>query len=232
VGSRLLHPLRRLWVTDEVEEPAKQREAVPAPKPEAGRVGLERVRERPRIVVDGAKRIGNDLCHRSGVFLIVEEVGGDARRPRDRHSAEDDPLARGDLSVMQPDVLAARLSPHRQGELMAIRGEMAEAVQCRRRAVGDDPLLRRPLPGRNGWCELQPRCPKLEVIRWWRPRQAVHPLCHPIKDTCRGETLQGGPGDAGMLCLAAGDEPPLILCDTGEAGKGRILGHYCTIALY
>jgi hypothetical protein len=219
VGPRLLHPSGRLRIADGVEEPAKKREAVPTPQSEAGSVRPERVGKHSRIVVDGAQRIGDDLRHRFGVFFVVEEVGCDARRPCDRHPVQDDPLARVNGPVMQPDVLAARLPPYRQGELMPIRGEVTEAVHRRRGAVGDDSLLRRSLPRWNLRGELQPSCPKLEVIRWWRPRQAVHALCHPVKDPRRGQSLQGGPRDAGALGLAASDEPPLILCELGEAAE-------------
>src|SRR5204862_3721557 len=70
----LLHPSGHLWVANGVEEPAKQREAVSAPQPEAGRVRSKRVRERPRIVVDGADGVGDDLRHRFWVFFVIKEV--------------------------------------------------------------------------------------------------------------------------------------------------------------
>ncbi len=192
VCSRFRHPARTLRVTHEVEEPAKQCEAIPAPQPKPGSVVRKSVRKRPRIVVDGADRVCNDMCNCLGVFLVVEEIGGDPRRPGNRHSLQDDPLARLHRPVMQPDVLAARLPPHRQDELLPVRGEVPETVERSRGPVGDDPLHRRSLPRRNVRGELQPRCPKVQVIRRRCPRKAVHALGHPVKDTRGGEALQGG----------------------------------------
>ncbi len=232
MGSRLLYPSRRLWVANGVEEPAKQGEAISAPEPKASRVGRKRVRERPRIVVDGANGVGDDLRHRFGVFLVVEEVGGDARRPCDGHPVEDDPLARGNGSLMQPDVLTARLPPNREGELVPIRGEVPEAVQRCGGAVGDDPLIWGSLPCRNLRGELQPGCPELEVIRWRRPREPIHPLCHPVKDARCCETLQGGLRDAGALGLTASDKAPLILSDLCEATERGVSWHHCNIPQY
>ncbi len=189
----LLHPSGCLRGANDAQEPAKQREAIPTAEPEPGRVRPQRIGEGSRIVIGRADRVVNNLRYSLGIFLVIKEVSGDASRPGDRHPLKGCPLTRPDEPVMQPDVRTAGLPPDRQGELMPIRREMPETIQGCRRAMGDDPLLRRSLPRRNLWGELQPGCPKIEVIRWRRPGHAVHALCHPVKDACRGQALQGGP---------------------------------------
>ena len=227
---RLFHPPGRFWVANCVEEPAKKREAIPSPEPETRSVRREGVRERTWVVVDRPERVGNDLCDRFGVFLVVQQVGGDARWPRDRHPVENDPLAGPDCPMVEPDVRPARLPPFRQRELMPVCGQVAKIVQRCGRPVRYDPLFRRPFPRRNLRSKLKPRCPKVEVIRRRCPGQAVHAVCYPVKDACLGESLQGCLRDTGAFGLAARDEPPLILGDPGDAAESRVLHHYCIIA--
>lgn len=44
---------------------------------------------------------------------------------------------------------------------------------------------------------------------------------YPVKDPGLGEPVQGRLGDAGSFCLAARDEPPLILGDSRDAAESR-----------
>ncbi len=66
--SRLPYPPGRFRVADRLEEPAKEREAVPSPAPETGGVRRQGGRERAGVVVGGPERIGNNLCDCLGVF--------------------------------------------------------------------------------------------------------------------------------------------------------------------
>jgi len=59
--SRLLYPSGHFRVADRVEEPAKERGAVPAPEPETGGVRRKGVRERAGVVAAGPEGIGNNL---------------------------------------------------------------------------------------------------------------------------------------------------------------------------
>ena len=170
---RFLHPSGRVGVGDEVEEPAKQRQAVPAPEPEPGGVRREGIGERAWIVVSGPDGVSHHVRHRFGVLVVVEKVGSDPGWPGDRHAVERDPLALAKNSPVEPDVGAARLPPVREREIVPLRREVAEAIQRRRGAVGYHPLLRRPLPSRNLRGELKPRRAKAEVIRRRRPCFAV-----------------------------------------------------------
>ena len=229
---RLFHPPGRFWVANCVEEPAKKREAIPSPEPETGSVRREGVRERGWVVVDRPEGIGNDLCDRFWVFLVGQQVGGDARRPCDRHPVENDPLAGPDCPVVEPDVRLARLPPLRQRELVPVCGQVAKTVQRCGGPVGYDPLIRRPLPRRNLRRELEPRGPKAKVVRRRCPSQAVNAVRNPVKDARLGEPLQSSLGDTGIFGLAARDEPPLILSDPGDAAESRVLRHYCIIACF
>lgn len=229
---RLFYPPGHFRVANCVEEPAKEREAIPSPEPETRSAWREGVRERTWVVVDRPECVGNDLCDRFGVFLVVQQVGGDARWPRDRHPVENDPLVGPDCPVVEPDVWPARLPPLRQRELVPVCGQVAKTVQRCGRPVGYDPLFRRPFPRRNPWGKLKPRCPKVEVIRRRCPGQAVHAVCYPVKDACLSESLQGCLRDTGAFGLAARDEPPLILGDPGDAAESQVLRHYCIIACF
>ena len=70
----LFHPSGRVGIADEVEKPAKQRQAVAAPEPEPSGVPGERIDESPGIVVPGADRISDHVCHCLGVLLVLQEV--------------------------------------------------------------------------------------------------------------------------------------------------------------
>ena len=96
-------------VANRVEKPAKKREAIPSPEPETRSIRRESVHERTWVVVDRPQSMGNDLCDRFGVFLVGQQVSGDARRPRDRHPVENDPPAGPDCPVVESDVGSARL---------------------------------------------------------------------------------------------------------------------------
>ena len=226
---RLFNPLRRFVIANRAEEPTKEREAIPSPEPETGSVRREGVRERVRVVVAGPEGVGNDLRDRFGVFLVIQQVGSDARRPCDRHPVENGPLIGADRPAVEPDVRPTRLPPFGQRELVPVRGKVAETIQRRGRTVGYDALLRCPLPGRNLRGELEPCRTKVEVIRRRRPRQAVHAVRHPVKHARLGEPLQGSLGDTGTFRLTARDEPPLIFSDLSDAAEGRVLYHYCII---
>jgi hypothetical protein len=74
-----------------------------------------------------------------GVFVVEEEIGGDARRSRDGQAPKLDPLPGAGTPDVESDIWAAGLAPRRDGELMAIRGKVADAVHGRGGAVRDHP---------------------------------------------------------------------------------------------
>ena len=229
--SRLPYPPGRCRIASCVEEPAKEREAIPSPEPETGGVRREGVRERGWVVVDRPEGIGDNLCDCFGVFLVVQEVGSDARWPHDRHPVKNDPLAGRDRPVVEPDVGSAGLPPLWQREPVPVCGQVAKAVQRRSRTVGYDPLLRCPFPRRNLRGELEPRRTKVEMIWRRRPSQPVYAMRYPVKDVRLGEPLQRSLRDTGTFGLAARDEPPLILGDPSDAaGSSGVSCHYCIIA--
>src|ERR1700722_5989541 len=118
--SCLRYPPGCFRVASCAEEPAKEREAIPSPEPETGGVRCEGVCERGWVFVDGPERIGNDLCDCLRVFLVVQQVGGDGRWPRDRHPVKNDPVAGVDWPMVEPDIGSAGLPPTRQRELVPV----------------------------------------------------------------------------------------------------------------
>ena len=72
MSPRFLHPSGRLGVGDEVEEPAKQRQAVPSPEPETGGVRREGIGEGAWIVVSGPDGVSHHVRHRFGVLVVVQ----------------------------------------------------------------------------------------------------------------------------------------------------------------
>jgi len=62
----------------QVEKPGEQREAISATESESGGVWRERSDERGGIVDLYADRLRDDQRDRFGIFVLAEEVGGDA----------------------------------------------------------------------------------------------------------------------------------------------------------
>lgn len=71
---------------------------------------------------------------------------------------------------------------------MAIGREVAKAVQGRRRPVGDDTLLRPPLPGLGLGRELQPGGAQVEVV-------VAHEIGHAIDYVTTGSTTEESADD-------------------------------------
>ena len=71
MSPRFLHPSGRVGVGDEVEEPAKQRQAVPAPEPETGGVRREGIGERAwrSVAWSGAEEVVVNVL----LALVAEE---------------------------------------------------------------------------------------------------------------------------------------------------------------
>ncbi|HEY1916134.1 MAG TPA: hypothetical protein VGH27_11235 [Streptosporangiaceae bacterium] len=211
VSLRLLHPSRCFGVTHEVEKPSKQRQAVPGPEPEAGSVWREGVGERTRVFINGPDSVSYDMGYRLGVLLVIKKVRDDPGWSGDWNAVHGAPLARTEGSLVQPDVGTTRLPPVPEREIMPLRGQMTEAIERCGRAVGYDPLFRRPLPSRNLRGELEPSRPKVEVIRRRRACQAIHAVSYPFQDTVGSQPLESSRRDPGQLSLTAGHQAPLVL---------------------
>ncbi len=84
----LLHPFGGLAVSDEIEEPAQESDAVPAPEPKLRGVRSESVREGAGVVVGAADCVGDDLSDRLRVIAVGEQISHDASRPGDKQAPE------------------------------------------------------------------------------------------------------------------------------------------------
>jgi hypothetical protein len=211
VSLSLLHPPGCIRVTNDVEKPPEQRQAVPTPEPETSGVWRKGVGERAWVVIDGPDSVSHHVCHRLRILLVIQKIDSNPGRPGDRNTVKLDPLTRAERSLVEPNVGSARLPPVREREIVPLRRQVAEAIQCRGGTVGYDPLLRRPLPSRYLRGELKPRRPKVKVIWRRRPHQAVYAMSYPLHHPVGGQPLQGSRRHSRQLSLATGQEPPLIL---------------------
>ena len=131
---------------------------------------------------------------------------------------------------MEAHVGSTRLPPGRQGELVAVRWQVAEAVYGRGRPVGDDTLGGNPPPGQDVGCELKPGRTERKVVRRGRTGEVIHALSHPLQHRFRSQALKSGRRDTGSFSLAASHQPPLILSDLCESAECRVTNHYFILA--
>jgi hypothetical protein len=221
VVPRLLHPLGRAGVADQVQEPPKHHQAVSAPEAEQGGTGRDRVCDRRRSVMAGPDGIGDHAGYGLRILPVVQKISSDPGWPGDGQAANDSPFIRANHPRMEADVWPTGLPTSRKREFMPVRRKVAKAVQRRGGAVRDHPLLRLPVPGRNLRSELKPGGPQVEMIRGRRPSQSVDTMSHPVENATRGQPLQGSRRDTSLLSLPTGHEAPLILSDRRQAAEGR-----------
>ena len=88
-----LLPLISVRIVDEVEKPAQESETIIALQTELAGVRTEYIDERTRIVVAATDGVRDDARDRFRVFVLVEQIGGNARRACDRHPREHDVFA-------------------------------------------------------------------------------------------------------------------------------------------
>src|SRR5712692_8567961 len=119
---------------------------------------------------------------------------------------------------MDAYVGAPGLPAVRRGELMAVCGQLPEAVDGSGRPMGYQPLRWGTRPSRGIGRELEPGCPQVELL-WYRcPRQPVYPVRHPFEQRARrGQAIECGLWHASQFGLSPGDQSPLVLRDLGES---------------
>ncbi len=229
----LLDPERVVRITDELEEPPKQAEAIAAYQAEPLCVRGEGVCERARIVVDVSKRLRDDLRHGFGILALVEEVRRDPRWTRDRQSSQHDPFSVGQRTRMEPHVPMARLTSPTYRELMDVRRQVTDAIHLRGGPMRHDAVDRIALPNEYGGRELQPRGTKVEMIWVWRPDELVDAISDAPKLAAgSNEAIPCSRRDPDVACLLTCDEPPLVLGHRGDATSGGFSRHYCSIPRY
>lgn len=174
-GASLLHPTRGLRISNEIQQPAKDREAIVFAQPELSGVGRKRVGDGGGIVVDLADGVG------------------DARGPRDEQAPSFDPFLIAERSMTEPHDGAPGLLASRGGEFVPVGRQVADPVQGGCGPVGDDTLLRFSLPRRDVGLELKPGRAQVKPVRHRRPAQTVDPVGDPIENRAFcGEAVQGG----------------------------------------
>lgn len=75
-------PAPGIRVADEIEQPAKERQALAAPQPEGGCAGSESICEGPRVVEDAVDSVGDHMGHRLRVHdrILESDLFGDLHR--------------------------------------------------------------------------------------------------------------------------------------------------------
>ena len=122
-------------------------------------MGRERVGKCARIVVGAANGVCDELGHGVRTFAVVQKIRSDTRWSGHRHAGEYDGLARLESPDRKTNIGSSGLVSCRQCKLVLIGWKVAEPIQRCSRFMGDGPLDRGSLPGRDAGRELKPRCP-------------------------------------------------------------------------
>ena len=212
VRTRFVEPAGCVGIIGEIQEPPEESESIVASQSKPSGVGRKAFCEGPGVVEDTSDAVGDDLGHCPGVLSVGEQIGSDPRRPRHGQPTETNPFRIGQRQDVEADVRPPGLAPLREGELMAIRGKMAEAVEGCCGPERHHPLLGAALPSRDARGELEPCGAQLQVLRDGSPAQPVHAMGHPFERRawCR-KPVESRLGDPHLLCLSARDEAPLLL---------------------
>jgi hypothetical protein len=185
-------------------------------------VWREAVRERARVVVDGADGVGDQASHRFRVVMIPEKVRGNTRGSSHREAPETDPFSFFKGPNVNADVRTTRLTALRKCELVSVSGEVAQRVDSRRRTVGDDTLLGCPLPRREVGSELEPGGPQVQVVGNGGGDHPVHAVRHPFEEPSPScQAFQRSRTDPFILNLTSGEKPPLLLGNLLEPREDR-----------
>ena len=129
MGASLLHPSRRVTVTDEVKQPSEEGETITLSQAEARCKRAERVGECTWIVVYRSSCLHDKARDGFRVFAIAQEVRRDSGRPCNGESPKFDPFAGLQFSDVEPHVRKTGLTSVRNREVVLIRGEVADPVQ-------------------------------------------------------------------------------------------------------
>ena len=181
------------------------------------------VGEGPRIVEDAADRLGDDLRNGLGV-PVREEVRGDPGRLGDREAMQPDPLSVRQVSDVYADVRAAGSACARHGELVSVGREMAQPIDGRRRPMGDDTLIGRPVPCRNVGSKLEPGGSQVKVVRDRGGGEPVHARRYPFQ-RAPGAVRRSrvvDPIPAAWICRRV-TRPHCSWASSWRRGRGRIL---------
>ena len=228
----LSHPLIRLWIMGHSDEPTEESHSVPAPETEPGSVCCEAVRERAGVVRNLPDGVGHDLRHRFGVLVVPEEIRSDPGWAGNGQSLKGEPLAVAESPVMDTDVRATGLAPPDHGEFVPIGWEVPKSVQRCRRPMGDHTLVGGSLPGGDVGGKLEPGGPEIAVIRCWCSDHLVDAVSDSLKSAAFvNEAIQSRRSDPDIPDLSARNQPPLIVGQVLEAGKGWEASHYFILPL-
>jgi len=162
----LLHPFLSVLITNELEQPAKEGEPIVAAQSESSCVGREAHCEGSGVIEDRADGVDDNLSDGPGVLVVVQQIRGDSCRPGRWQSAKLNPFSVREGALMQTNISPSTLLAPGKRELAAVRGEVAYAIERRRRPVRHHALCGSALPCGYVWSQLEPRGSQFHVI--WR----------------------------------------------------------------
>lgn len=165
------------------------------------------------MIEDAIEHLDGDLRHAVGVDVVAEQVADHPPCPGHREPAKEEALLVHDPTPVDPHVGPPGLAAARQGELVDVRAEIADAVQGRRGRVRDDRevVVIETLPGRSPRIELQPRGAEAQVVGLRGAPNAVDAVRDALEQTGLDQPRDPAPADVGRPGLLEGDQAPLAL---------------------
>jgi len=112
-------------ICHQLEQPAKQLDAVTAPKSEVRCMLAKLGHECPGILMPTTNGVGHDLANRLGVFSVCKQIRCDPRGACYQETSECPLLVRSQSTLMDTHIQTARVPSTRDSELMGICWEMA-----------------------------------------------------------------------------------------------------------
>lgn len=136
----------------------QQRDTVALAVPESGGVRRDVLGDHTRVFEDVVNDLGGDLGDLIRIDVVGEKVAEHPAGTSRGEPVEKDSIPLGDKATMEAYIGALGLAAHRQGELLDVTSKIADTVQGRRRAVGNQRNARviEASPRRPPWIELEP----------------------------------------------------------------------------
>ena len=176
-------------------------------------VGRDALRDLGSTLESAVEHLGGNPPHHARLDMVGEKIGNHASGTGHRQAGDNDPIGSRNLAAVQPNIAAPRLPPSWKRELMDVRPKIPDSVEARSRGMRDDRVVGvvEASPGGPLGSELKPGSPKPEMVGLPGAANAVDAMRNPFQPPVLRQTRHRRIADACFLCLAPGDQPPLIL---------------------
>lgn len=145
--------------------------------------------------------------------MVIQKVGNHAGGAGHGQSGDNYSISSRNLAAVQANIATPRLAPSWKRELMHVSSKIADSVKTRGRSVRDDRVVGivESGPGRRRGGELKPGRAQAQMVRPPGAANAVDAMRHPFQSLIVDQARDRRVADSGLLCLAAGDQPPLTI---------------------